>query len=173
MLIGIIQSTIRPNPSGSTASVNPPETLTALAILFTCLMTSFLTTFLALHDKQWISRYLEDDGNSLEERCWSRQAKFDGLKKWHFYLVIQAPLALLQLSLVLFGSALSSYLWESLDTPAWVTTSFTILIVSLYISFMLSGTSFACPFRTPLSTPIHVLAKAISRRLCPKVRNLL
>ena len=38
---------------------------------------------------------------------------------------------------------------------------------------MLSRTSFTCPFQTPLSTPICVLAKAISRRLCPKVRNLL
>lgn len=52
-----------------------------------------------------------DSRGTIEERGLERQRKLDGLRKWKFEPIMQMFPLLLQLALLIFSAALSTYLW--------------------------------------------------------------
>ncbi|KAG1723780.1 uncharacterized protein EDB91DRAFT_1255516 [Suillus paluster] len=111
-----------------------------------------LAAFGAVLGKQWLRFYKlkRFGGGSLEERGKSRQRKLDGLETWHFDAVLQTFPVLLEISLLLFGISLSSYVWTQQRTIT------SIIIATTVFGFLFhSCTLFAsllsplCPFQTP------------------------
>ncbi|KAG2062352.1 hypothetical protein BDR06DRAFT_829510, partial [Suillus hirtellus] len=82
-------------------------------LAYVTLSFSLLAAFGALLGKQWISHYKSNDVHgSLEKRGKYRQQKLDGLEAWHFHAVLQSFPVLLQISLLLFGVAISAFVWS-------------------------------------------------------------
>jgi hypothetical protein len=52
-------------------------------------------------------------------------------EKWHFHLAIESLPVMLQLALLLFGCALSQYLWRINRTVAGIVVAVTVLGVTL------------------------------------------
>jgi hypothetical protein len=121
---------------------------------------SLLAAFGAVLGKQWLGYYKSQryDRGSQEERAKRRQEKFDGIVTWYFDAVVQSFPVLLQISLLLFGIALSVNMWSQQHTIAWViiaTTAFGFLFYSLTV--MAALVSPACPFQTPISTILRMM----------------
>ena len=89
---------------------------------------------------------------NIVDRGKERQAKFVGLQKWGLRLVIDSLSVMLQFALLLFGVALTIYLWE-LDPPtAEAVLAITSIGFAFYTFITLLATIFRdCPFQTPLS----------------------
>ncbi|KAG1802367.1 hypothetical protein EV424DRAFT_1584787 [Suillus variegatus] len=112
------------------------------------LSMSLLTAFGAAMGKQYCksnkySRSLQ------EEQGKRRQEKFDGLTAWYFDGVVQSFPVLLQISLLLFRTALGAKMWCEQSSIAWViisTTDFGFLFYSLTVMACLISP--ACPFQT-------------------------
>jgi hypothetical protein len=130
------------------------------SIAYASLSTSLLAAFGAVLGKQWLGYYKSHrySRGSQEERAKRRQEKFDGIVTWYFDAVVQSFPILLQISLLLFGIALSANMWYQQYTVAWViiaTTIFGFLFYSLTV--MAALVSPACPFQTPISTILRML----------------
>ena len=96
--------------------------------------------------------YTRPKTRNIVDRGKERHAKFVGLQKWGLRLVIDSLSVMLQFALLLFGVALTIYLWE-LDSPsAKVALAVTSIGFAFYTFFTLLATIFRdCPFQTPLS----------------------
>ncbi|KAG2138580.1 uncharacterized protein EDB93DRAFT_1090530, partial [Suillus bovinus] len=156
----------KPADPGSTWSPNAP-TLWIQTIAYASLSMSLLAAFGAVLGKQWLGYYKSNryGRGSQEERGKRRQEKFDGLVTWYFDAVVQSFPVLLQISLLLFGIALSANIWYEQPSLAWViiaTTIFGFLFYSLTVMACLISP--ACPFQTPISTMLrmfHIDSKII------------
>jgi hypothetical protein len=136
------------------------STIRIQSIAYASLSFSLLAAFGAVLGKQWLGYYKSHryGRGSQEERAKRRQDKFDGIVAWHFDAVVQSFPVLLQISLLLFGIALSANLWSQQHTIAWViiaTTVFGFLFYSLTV--MAALVSPACPFQTPVSTILRIM----------------
>jgi len=141
----------------------PPEIVTVQCLLYASLATSLFAAFLAMLGKQWVNRFLRNHGGSVGDKSRDRQRKLDGFEKWHFYLVIESLPVMLQLALLLFGSALSRYLRAISRTVAGVTISFTVFGIT-YLFFTLAATMYYnCPYQTPLSTLTRTAIRYLTR----------
>jgi len=157
LLLQLVQNT-SPNAttsvSGSVATATWFEGFSYVALSF-----SLLAAFGAVLGKQWLSHYkCNNVHGSLEERGKLRQQKWDGLEAWHFHAVLQSFPVLLQISLLLFGLALSAFVWSQqgpLAIAVMVPTAFGILFYAFII--VTSLISLQCPFETPISTLIRLL----------------
>jgi len=110
--------------------------------------------------KRWVNRYLRNRGGSAVDKSRDRQRKLDGLEKWHFYIAIECLPVVLQSALLLFGSALSVYLWTISRTVAWVIIAFTLAVAFIYVFFTLVATPYYnCPYQTPFSILIRTLTR--------------
>ncbi|KAG1745077.1 uncharacterized protein EDB91DRAFT_1200042 [Suillus paluster] len=80
------------------------------SIAYASLCMSLLAAFGAVLGKQWLGYYKSNryGRGSQEERGKRRQEKFDGIITWYFDAVVQSFPILLQISLLLFGIALSA-----------------------------------------------------------------
>ncbi|KAG1718184.1 hypothetical protein EDB19DRAFT_1863147, partial [Suillus lakei] len=121
---------------------------------------SLLAAFGAVLGKQWLGYYKSNryGRGSQEERGKRRQEKFDGLITWYFDAVVQSFPVLLQISLLLFGIALSAKMWYEQPSIARViiaTTVFGFLFYSLTVMACLISPS--CPFQTPTSMVLRML----------------
>ena len=166
ILIHATNSSLFPDadPNSVTWTGPPSEIVIVQSILYASLATSFLAAFLAMLGKQWISRYIRNRGGSTAERSRDRQRKLDGLRRWHFYLVIESLPVMLQLALLLLGCALSIYLWTINRTVAWVFLTFTLYGVASYVFLTLAATLYHdCPFQTPSSLLIRAAIGSIKR----------
>ncbi|KAG2146358.1 hypothetical protein DEU56DRAFT_853453, partial [Suillus clintonianus] len=137
-----------------------PTTVWIQMIAHASLSMSLLAAFGAVLGKQWLGYYKSNryGRGSQEERGSRRQDKFDGLMAWYFIAVVQSFPVLLQISLLLFGIALSANLWTQQSSIAWViiaTTAFGFLFYSLTVMACLISPS--CPFQTPISTILRLL----------------
>jgi hypothetical protein len=84
------------------------------------------------------------------ERCQDRQRKLNDIVTWYFDYVMESLPLLLQVALLLFGCALSRYLWEIDVTVAWVVVGATALGVTFYAFIIIAGAASAsCPYQTP------------------------
>ena len=162
--LGAILKTLQ-NPGSAGDSTAPPAwtgpdpaDVTVSILLYTSLSTSLLAAFLAMLGKQWLNRYARHQGGSTAERCKDRQRKLNGLQRWPFRIVIESLPVLLQLSLLLFGAALSRILWDVNRVVASVVGGFTAYGVLFYACIVIAGTfSYECPFQTPLSLILRSL----------------
>ncbi|KAG1721388.1 uncharacterized protein EDB91DRAFT_1007538, partial [Suillus paluster] len=81
-----------------------------------------------------------------------RQLKVNGLKTWHFEAVLRAIPALLQISLLLFGTGLGGYLWTQQYTVAIAVIGTTCFGASFYIMATIGSYLYvSCPSTTPAS----------------------
>jgi len=121
-------------------------------LAYASLSFSVLAAFGAVLGKQWLRFYkLKRFGHgSLEERGKSRQQKFDSLVAWHFDAVLQTFPVLLEISLLLFGISLSSYVWTQQRTITSVIIATTVLgFLFHWCTLLASLLSPDCPFQTP------------------------
>ncbi|KAG1745040.1 uncharacterized protein EDB91DRAFT_173492 [Suillus paluster] len=128
-------------------------------IAYASLSMSLLAAFGAVLGKQWLGYYKSNryGRGSQEERGKRRQEKFDGIITWYFDGVVQSFPILLQISLLLFGIALSANIWYEQPTIAWVVISTTVFGFLFYsLTVMASLISPACPFQTPISTILRM-----------------
>jgi hypothetical protein len=135
--VGNITAVSAPATPASTWSASKTP-LRIQAIAYASLSLSLLVAFGAALCKQWLGHYKSNryGCGSEEVRGKSRQEKFDGLSTWHFDAVVQSFPVLLQISLLLFGTALSANLWYEQPSIAWVviaTTAFGFLFYSLTV----------------------------------------
>ena len=145
---------IQQNPTG--------EMVTVTGLMYASLVMSLLAAFIAMLGKQWLNRYLRNQGGSMIERCGDRQRKCDGLKKWPFHLFVESLPVMLQIALLLLVCGLCRHMWSINTTVAGVLITFTALGVLFYIGIVIAGTSsYKCPFQTPLSLVLRSLWKRI------------
>ena len=158
LLLQLVQNTA-PNAAipPVTGSVTTPTWFEGFA--YVALSFSLLAAFGAVLGKQWLSHYkCSDVHGSREERGKLRQQKLDALEAWRFHAVLQSFPVLLQISLLLFGLALSAFVWSQqgpLAVAVIVPAAFGILFYA-YIIFA-SLKYLQCPFETPISTLIRLL----------------
>ena len=109
--------------------------------------------------KQWLNRYTSTDmRGSAIERSWSRQRKLDGIVAWYFDHVMGSLPLMLQAALLLLGSALSRYLWETSTTVAFVILGLTSFGILFYIFIVVAGAvTESCPYQTPGSPILRFL----------------
>ena len=137
-------------------------TVQVQAVLFTSLVVSLFSAFLAMLGKQWLNRYASADlQGSVIERCRNRQSKLDGIVSWYFENVIELLPVMLQAALLLFGCALSRYLWETNTTIASVVLGATSFGLFLFLFIVIVGAVLpSCPYQTPGARLLHRLAHA-------------
>ncbi|KAJ6523434.1 hypothetical protein DFH09DRAFT_1420794, partial [Mycena vulgaris] len=94
------------------APTPPRLVVVAQSLLYVSLSCTLLAALLAVLGKQWLMYYsAAGERGTIEARGLERQRKFEGLRRWKFDTLLQMFPLLLQLSLLLFGAALSIYLW--------------------------------------------------------------
>lgn len=148
----------------------PPTVIQAQAILYTSLVISLFSAFLAMLGKQWLNRYASNDTRgSAIERSQDRQRKYDGTVTWCFDFMMTSLPMMLQAALFLLVCALTLYLWGINTTIASVLLGFTLFAVAFYGFIIIAGTaSVSCPYQTPHA---HVLRNFL-RRLLPLFPNM-
>ena len=130
----------------------PPQGIVNVqCLLYASLATSLLSAFLAMLGKQWLNRYASIDmRGSVIERCQNRQRKLDGIVAWYFEYVMESLPLMLQAALLLFGCALSKYLWDVDIAVASVVISVTSFGVFFYLFIVVAGTvSDSFPYQSP------------------------
>jgi len=166
ILIHAVNSSLFPdaNPDSATWDGPPPEIVTVQSLLYASLATSLFAAFLAMLGKQWVNRYLRNRGGSAADKSRDRQRKLDGFEKWYFHLTIECLPVMLQAALLLFGCALSRYLWLISRIIAGVILGMTVLGITLYIFLTLAATFYYnCPYQTPPSTLTRAVIKYLTR----------
>jgi hypothetical protein len=112
-----------------------------------------MASLLAVLGKQWLLYYSSvGQHGTVAERGAERQRKFDGIRRWRFNMVMQVFPLLLQLSLLLFATALSIYLWTIHHFIGGTVFVLTALGVGLYTAMLISAVvSPDSPYQTSLS----------------------
>ena len=149
----------------------PPHAIVQVqAILFASLAATLLSAFLAMLGKQWLNRYASTDvRGTVIERSQNRQRKLDGIVGWHFDQVMESLPLMLQVGLLLFGCALSRYLWGINTTVASVVIAVTSFGIIFYLFIVVAGTaSESCPYQTPGT---HILRQCLPHIL-PTLRSV-
>ena len=163
-------------PAGSPASIPrwsgpDPVTVQVQCVFYATLSATLLAAFLAMLRKQWLTQYKRNETRgSIADRSRVRERKLTGLRAWRFHTVMESLPLILQFGLVLFGSALSRYLWEVNRSVSFVVVGF-ICFVSLFYAFIVAASLFSsdCPFQTPFSLLIHfAIALVATRRKEPQ-----
>ncbi|KAJ7330876.1 hypothetical protein DFH08DRAFT_708518 [Mycena albidolilacea] len=98
-------------PGTSTSEPLASSVAVAQSLLYFSLFATLMVAHLAVLGKQWLLHYNSvGERGTIAEQGLKRQRKFDGMHQWQFDLVMQVFSLLLQLSLLLFSTALSIYL---------------------------------------------------------------
>jgi hypothetical protein len=111
-----------------------------------------LAALLAVLGKQWLMYYSSagDSRGTIEERGLERQRKLDGLRKWKFESIMQTFPLLLQLALLIFSAALSTYLWTVHLSLALIVLIMTVVGFTSYMTLLASAVVFTdSPFWNP------------------------
>ena len=175
ILIHAVNGSLFPNadPSAITWTGPPPGIVTVQSLLYASLATSLFASFIAMLGKQWVNRYLRNRGGSAADKSRDRQQKLDGLEMWHFHLVIESLPVMLQFALLLFGCALSRYLWTISRTVAGVVVAVTVFGVTSYGLLTLAATLYYnCPYQTPPSTLTRAAIRYLTHSDAPFARSL-
>ncbi|TCD68770.1 hypothetical protein EIP91_009783 [Steccherinum ochraceum] len=131
----------------------PASVVWVQCLLYTSLACSLFAALGAVLGKQWLNRYNSvDEHGSLEERCRTRHRKFTAMEEWHFRRVLEALPVLLQLSLLLFGLALSAFMFTRQLAVAIVLTFANLVGAGFYFTVVIQSVRFDdSPFQTSLS----------------------
>ncbi|KAJ7636749.1 hypothetical protein FB45DRAFT_449543 [Roridomyces roridus] len=148
-----IQGPVGGAPLNSISTTVPIAVLASQCLLYVSLSATLLAALLAVLGKQWLMYYSSaGEKGTIEARGLERQRKFDGLRRWKFDAVMHLFPLMLQFALLVFGVALSVYLWTVHVALAVIVVGFTGLGVLAYVSFMISaGISPDSPFWSPLA----------------------
>ena len=113
--------------------------------------------FVAVLGKQWILYYTRvTTWGNIVDRGKERQEKLVGLQKWGLHLVMEALPVMLQFALLLFGIALSYYLWDLDLCVAKVVLAGTSIGLAFFLSITVAASIWRdCPFQTPLSVLVQ------------------
>ena len=107
------------------------------------------------------------------ERCGDRQRKYDGLRKWPFYLFVESLPLMLQVSLLLLASGLCRHMWAINTSVAGVLITLTVLGVLFYLGIVIVGTSsYGCPFQTPVSIALRSTWKKTGPHITAAFRHV-
>jgi len=130
------------------------------------LAVSLFSASLTMFGKRWLNLYASVDmRGSAIERNQNRQRKLDGFVAWCFAGAVESLSFMLQIALLLFGCALSMYLWDINITVASLVITSIASGVIFYASIAVAGAVFMdCPYQT--------LGSQLLRSLWRKVRNL-
>ena len=151
-LIYSINSSAFATPPDLPAWNGPSEEIVVASNLLYASLATSLAAFVAMLGKQWVNRYTRNKGESIVERCGDRQRKFNGLRRWHFHILMESLPVALQLALLLLGCGLSQYTWVVNQTVASTIISVTGFGILFYIAIVVAGIiSYECSFQTPLS----------------------
>jgi len=145
----------------------PPRSLIQVQVLlYTSLVASLFSASLTMFGKRWLNLYASADmRGSAIERSQNRQRKLDGFVTWRFSGAVESLALMLQIALLLFGCALSMYLWDINGTVASLVIASTAFGIVFYASIAVAGAaSTDCPYQT--------FGAQLLRSLCQKVRNL-
>lgn len=130
--------------------------------MYASLSTSLLAALGAVLGQKWLRDYADNTRGPREYRRTRRQLKVDGLETWHFEAVLRVIPALLQLSLLLFGTGLGAYLWAQQRTVAAVVVGTTSFGAFFYIVASISSHFYvSCPFTTPALAIVYDSLSAI------------
>jgi len=140
------------NPLTPVSSI-PTGVVKAQSILFASLSVTLFVAFIAVLGKQWILYYTRvTTWGNIADRGKEHQVKLVGLQKWGLHLIMESLPVMLQLALLLFGVALSVYLWDLNVSIAQAVLVVTTIGLTFYISITLFAATFSdCPFQTPFS----------------------
>jgi hypothetical protein len=132
--------------------------------------------FIAVLGKQWILYYTRaTTWGNIVDRGKERQVKLVGLQKWGLHLIMESLPVMLQFALLLFGVALSVYLWDLNVSIAEVVLVVTSIGLAFYICITVAATIWSdCPFQTPLSILLPKVppwAKEFTARVCVWLRR--
>ncbi|TCD63595.1 hypothetical protein EIP91_005203 [Steccherinum ochraceum] len=143
----------------------PTSVIWVQSLLYASLACSLFAALGAVLGKQWLRRFSSTgQRGSMEDRCNDRQRKFDGLQDWHFRRVLEVLPVLLQLSLLLFGLALSALMWSHSRIVAIVLVVANALGACFYFSTIVVSLFFIdSPFHTPLSDFIQSACAHLGR----------
>ncbi|OAX32876.1 hypothetical protein K503DRAFT_804850 [Rhizopogon vinicolor AM-OR11-026] len=135
-------------------------------LAYASLSLSLLAAFGAVMGKQWLNSYKAARGRgTLQDRGLQRQRKLDGLELWHLKKVLEAFLALLQISLLLFGLSLSAYMFTRQPTISSVVISTTALGILFYVATIFI--SLLHP-----DSPFQTIGTALVGAICQKARTI-
>lgn len=138
-------------------------------LLYASLTISLFTAFVAMLGKQWLVRFSQNKGRTVAEKSWDRQNKLQGIKNWRFHIVMESLPVMLQLALLLFGCALSSYLLSLNRAVGIVVLAVTLFGAAFYAFITVAGSIFyECPYQTPMSLTIRAVVSHLSSHI-PRV----
>ncbi|KAG1812414.1 uncharacterized protein BJ212DRAFT_1518746 [Suillus subaureus] len=109
------------------------------SLIYASLCASLLAALGAVLGKQWLSNFKRSSRGTIDDRGRQRQTKLDGLRTWHFDAVLQFLPSLLQISLLLFGVALSASMWTMSTTIATIIITSTTLGFTFYLTIVLAS----------------------------------
>ena len=141
----------------------PTGVVRAQAILLASLAVTLFVAFIAVLGKQWIQYYTRvTTWGNIVDRGKEHQAKLMGLEKWKFYLIMDSLPAMLEFALLLFGAALTVYLWDLNVSIAEVMLVVTSVGLAFYASIaVIAGIWDDCPFQTSLSAALRTVPPVV------------
>ncbi|THH29076.1 hypothetical protein EUX98_g5116 [Antrodiella citrinella] len=155
MIVRSLNSTAFPGQTLELPQFTGPDRITVWvqSLLYASLGTSLFAALAAMLGKEWLSHYARvGERGTVEDRCIDRQRKLISMRVWQFDLVLACIPLLLQASLLLFGVALSAYMWGQQQTIATVIVATNVVGVVVYGFFILCALIFPdCPFHTPIT----------------------
>lgn len=166
MLLQTANSSFVPQFDQPYAPWQGPSTLVIWiqSLIYASLCASLLAALGAVLGKQWLSNFKRSVRGTIDDRGRQRQMKLDGLRTWHFDSVLEFLPSLLQISLLLFGIALSATMWTMSPTIAIIIITSTTLGFTFYLTIILASLMAAdCPFQTPGSINLRALGRSVLR----------
>lgn len=166
MLLQTANSSFVPQFDQPYAPWQGPDTLIIWiqSLIYASLCASLLAALGAVLGKQWLSNFKRSGRGTIDDRGRHRQMKLDGLRTWHFDSVLGFLPSLLQISLLLFGIALSASMWTVSPTIAIIIITSTTLGFTFYLTIVLASLMAAdCPFQTPGSINLRALGRSVLR----------
>lgn len=145
-------------------------TIWVQSLLYASLGASLFAALAAMLGKEWVGHYARvGESGSIEDRCIDRQRKLVAMRAWRFDMVLASIPLLLQGSLLLFGIALSAYMWSQQHTIAGVIVAVNFVGVLLYSVLLMCSLVFRdCPYHIPLTD----FTMAAHERLLPHLLHL-
>jgi len=171
VLLHTLNVSLYPDVAPPPATWSGPDhgVLVVQCLLYASFATSLFAAFVAMLGKQWLNRFARNTGRTAAEKSWDRQNKLQGMEQWRFHIVMECLPIMLQLSLLLLGCALSSYLWSINPIAAYVVLAVTAFGVVFYVFVTVAGSLFyECPYQTPVS----LVVRMVILRLSPHVPHV-
>ncbi|KAG8969027.1 hypothetical protein FRC03_004701, partial [Tulasnella sp. 419] len=144
-----------------------PSAISVNSIFFSSLSFSLTAAFGAVTAKQWLNEYSNAGSiKALHAQGRERQAKFKGLKSWHFRFIMESLPMLLQFSLFLFFMGVVRFLWDLQRSVAIVQLVLSVAGLAIYVATIVIGVMDpTSPFQTPLTKHLPQYLRKLHQHL--------